>query len=148
VHAIAFLVAIATTLATWWLAPEGADARNAVNVIAGAAATVLGFLVSAGALLYAVANTTLARNLQRTGHFGSLLSDLFLAAAAFLIALVVALACLFLPAARPGEGVSSPLTLGVCVMVFFNALAYGFVVPVGRKMWLLLSSLVPEGPLE
>src|SRR4051812_36875209 len=42
------------------------DLRNALGVVAGASATILGFLVSAGALLYAVANTRLARNLQRT----------------------------------------------------------------------------------
>src|SRR4051812_12908200 len=75
--AFAAAVVAATLLSDFpWLDRE-ADVRNAVGVIVSASATLLGFLVSAGALLYAVASTTLARNLQRTGHFSRLLEDLF-----------------------------------------------------------------------
>ncbi len=112
--------------------------RNAVNVVAGAAATILGFLVSAGALLYAVANTTLARNLQRTGHFNRLLADLFIAASCFLFALVVGLLALFLSPAK--------LEVGIRAMVFANVLAYLLLIPVGQKLWLLLSNIAPEKP--
>jgi len=125
---------------------DAADVRNAVNVIAGAAATILGFLVSAGALLFAVSNTTLARNLQRTGHFNRLLADLFIAAAWFLIALVVGLTCELLPASKGAESPYSKLDVGMHILVFANVLAYLLLVPVGHKMWLLLSSLVPLEP--
>jgi hypothetical protein len=130
------------SLADW--STREADLRNAVNVLATASATLLGFLVSAGALLYAVANTRLVRNLQRTGHFNALLRDLFAAAGAFLIALLIALACLFLPKIWPGRQIEA-LLIGVEVLVFFNVVSYLLLLPVGWKMWVLLSNLQPEG---
>src|SRR5262245_45108406 len=97
---LALVVAIAAAFyfSTGSFISSVGDLRNAVNGLVSSSATLLGFLVSAGALLYAVANTTLARNLQRTGHFRDLLEDLFLAAACFLAALVLGLACLFFDA--------------------------------------------------
>src|SRR5437016_1740825 len=94
------------------LVTEVQDLRAAVNTLVGASATLLGFLVSAGALLYAVSNTTLARNLQRTGHFNRLLEDLFIAAGAFLVALMVGMLCLFLPATPFGEVGITKLGIG------------------------------------
>lgn len=147
--AIAIAVASVFVLARVDMPVQEADLRNAVNVLAGASATLLGFLVSAGALLYAVANTRLARNLQRTGHFQGLLRDLFTDAGAFLIALLVGLVCLFLPMSSVGERTLTKLEAGVYALVFTNALAYLLLVPVGWKMWLLLSSLRPEtGAIE
>lgn len=133
------------------LADRTADLRNAVSVIAGASATLLGFLVSAGALLYAVANTRLAENLQRTGHFRLLLKDLFVAAGCFLIALLFGFVCLFLPVeAAIGEHSLRTLELGVLTLVFLNVVAYAMLLPVGFKLWILLSNLGPEpgSPLE
>lgn len=119
-----------------------ADLRNAVNVVAGASATLLGFLVSAGALLYAVANTALVRNLQRTGHFGALLVDLFVDAALFFLALIVGLAALFVPS--ESGAVSDPLWWAMRLLVALNCLAYLLLAPVGLKMWWLLTSLSPD----
>jgi len=131
------------------------DLRVALGVVVGCAAALLGFLVSAGALLYAVANTTLARNMQRTGHFQDLLEDLFAAAIAFFIALVVGVSCLFVPSpylnADPIRVFTfSRFNFGMIITVFANATAYSLLVPLGRKMWLLLSNLQPEksGSLE
>lgn len=147
--AIAAAGVVVYVFSTTTLATKEADLRNAVNVIAGTSATLLGFLVSAGALLYAVANTTLARNLQRTGHFQGLLDDLFVDATAFLAALLVGLTCLFLPdLAFPGSS-ATRLNVGIYVLVFANALAYLLLIPVGRKLWLLLSNIRPDSqPLE
>ena len=127
-------------------APSTADVRNAVNVIAGASATILGFLVSAGALLYAVSNTTLARNLQKTGHFGRLLADLFLASGAFLVALVVGLVCLLLPSTPVTGSKLGALDFGMYALIFTNVLSYLLLVPVGHKMWVFLSNLTPDNP--
>jgi hypothetical protein len=120
------------------------DLRNAVNVIAGTGATILGFLVSAGALLYAVSNTALVRNLQRTRHFHRLLEDLFICATAFLVALVVALTCLFLPAVPFGATRFTKLDIGMLALVFSSVVAYLLLIPVGHKMWELLSNVSPE----
>jgi hypothetical protein len=120
---------------------ETADLRNAVNVFAGVDGTLLGFLVSAGALLYAVANTRLAENLQRTGHFRRLLVDLFLSCAAFLVALIASLVGLFVP----GKGDGFSLAMATQVIVAANAVAFLWLLPVGWKLWVLLSNLEPNG---
>jgi len=57
------------------------------------------------------------------------------------------LVCLFLPDSFIVEGKFSRLDAGVCVMNFTNEAAYLFLLPVGRKMWLLLSEVAPESGL-
>lgn len=131
-----------------WGLPPTADIRNAVNVIAGASATILGFLVSSGALLYAVMNTRLVRNLQRTKHFEKLLGSLFFDGLCFLVALIVGLLCLFLSdkaMLSEAQGVSW-LTAGIYTMIFANAVAYILLVPLGHDMWILLSNIKPDDP--
>lgn len=126
-----------------------ADLRSALGVLVGASASLLGFLVSAGALLYAVSNTTLARNLQRTGHFRSLLGDLFFCAGAFFFALLISGICLFIPTPSTTTPVAlgfSALEIGLAVVVFSQLTAYLLLVPVGNKMWLLLSNIQPDNP--
>lgn len=125
---------------------KSTDLKTIIGVFAGASATLLGFLVSTGALLYAVANTQLVRNLQRTSHFQRLLADLFVDAAAFLMALVVALACLMLTVPQKGDSGPNWVEYGLGAMLFCNVAAYLLLVPLGHKMWLLLSSLRPPNP--
>ena len=125
-------------------ANSGINARDAVGVVVGAAATMLGFLVSSGALLYAVANTRLVRNLERTGHFRGLLEDLFVDAALFLAATALGVACLFLPDAPWQDHSYSLFRTGLHVLGFAFSLACIFLLPVGWKMWLLLSNLAPD----
>lgn len=107
---------------------------------------MLGFLVSAGALLYAVSNTRLVRNIQRTGHFRSLLKDLFVAATAFLAAVVWGTICLFFAESPTQDGVQSGLSITNAVygLLFVTTLSYLLLLPVGWKMWLLLSHLTPD----
>jgi hypothetical protein len=125
------------------------DLRSAVGVLVGANAALLGFLVSAGALLYAVANTTLARNLQRTGHFNNLLADLFFCATAFFLAVSLTASSLFLPPGVPEYVWWEQLTWlqwATVIAATVNTAALMLLVPVGRKMWLLLSCLQPDNP--
>lgn len=140
-------------LSAVWFAKSGADAippadmRAALGVLVGCAAAILGFLVSAGALLYAVANTTLARNMQRTGYFQSLLADLFIAAGSFFLSLAVGAINLFIPS-TPSDLLTgfSHFEIGMMGFVFCNASAYFMLIPLGHRMWLLLSNLEPENP--
>jgi hypothetical protein len=120
------------------------DMRNVANVLAGVNATLLGFLVSAGALLYAVANTTLARNLQRTGHFGRLLGDLFASAGLFLAALVWSVIGLFIPERVDGFAPGALMWHVLAGMVFLNAAAFALLLPLGFKFWHVLVGLQPE----
>ena len=151
-RALAILLSAAAVAAFARLGPgalTSADLRSSLGVLVGASASLLGFLVSAGALLYAVSNTTLARNLQRTGHFQSLLGDLFSCAGAFFGALLISGTCLFIPT----QDTAAPLALGFSVLeiglgavIFTQFLAYLLLIPVGNKMWLLLSNIQPERP--
>lgn len=120
------------------------DLRNIVTVLVGVSGTILGFLVAAGALLYAVANTSLVRNLQRTGHFNRLLGDLFVSSGFFFGALGVGVLCLYLPHAKRWGMNASMLELGVQALTFATVLAYLLLIPLGHKMWLLLSNLAPD----
>jgi hypothetical protein len=122
----------------------GTDLRNAINVLAGADATLLGFLVSAGALLYAVANTRLVRNLQRTGHFNLLLSDLFWNSGLFLVSLCVCVAGLFVVAPE-APAPADKLFAVTRVALGLNVAAFLTLVPLGRNMWVLLANLKPDG---
>jgi hypothetical protein len=122
---------------------------NAISSIVAVDATLLGFLVSAGALLYAVANTRIAGNLQRTGHFGRIVTDMTQCAASFLLALVGGMVCLFVPrdAAAIAEGLSrSWAAVGAQILVGANVIAFFLLLPVGHKMHLLLTSITPENP--
>ena len=130
--------------------PEGLDAavvRNAASVVASIDATLLGFLVSSAALLYAVANTRLVRNLQRTGHFTAVVRDLFIDSAAFLVCLLVAMVCLVLPDKAQGDGGAEIqyLRMGVHVLMFCNAIAFLLLLPLAKQFWVLLTNLEPDG---
>lgn len=122
----------------------GVNARDAVAVAVGASATILGFLVSAGALVYAVANTRLVRNLHRTGHIGSLLGDLFLDAGLFLLTVLVGMACLLLSDVPRQPDEVSLFVAGLRVFGFWFVLSCAFILPVGYKMWVLLTNLTPD----
>ena len=127
---------------------DAALARNAASVIASIDATLLGFLVSSAALLYAVANTRLVRNLQRTGHFTAVVRDLFIDSGAFLVALIVAMVCLLLPekSSDPNaEEVILYLRLGLHTLIYFNAVAFLLLLPLGKQFWVLLTNLEPDG---
>lgn len=69
---------------------------NMFAVIAQIAATMMGFLLAALAILASIAGMRLLRNLQRTGHFSVLLSRLFIAAACSFFLMISAGAAMLL----------------------------------------------------
>lgn len=113
--------------------------RGALSAIVGMDATMLGFLVSAGALVYAIAQTSLVQNLFRTGHLQKLLTALFIDAGLFLVALCGALL-----------GLLMRLETDYLRTLFaLNAGALAGLIPVGYTMWHLLSSAGPsQKPLQ
>jgi len=121
---------------------------NSLSVMTSSSATILGFLVSAGALLYAVANTTLARNLQRTGHFQKMLGELFFCASTFLASLLIGFVCLFLSVGISSDVSNSDMRflIGSGAFVLVSSYAYLMLIPLGYKMWLVLSNITPSRP--
>lgn len=139
---VAAALAVATWL--WWsklpfvTAPQ--DVRGAVNAMLGMDATMLGFLVSTGALIFAVAQTSMLRNLYRTGHIPRLLAALFIDAAWFLAALCAALVGMLIEPAAPDM---------LRFLVAINVGALAALLPVAHTMWHLLLNAGPtDGPLE
>ena len=120
--------------------------RSALSAVVGLDATLLGFMVSAGALLYAVANTQLSTNLQKSGHFQSLVKDLFFAALFFFVAICLALATLFFPAAQSNSASTPPSLMyeATRVVLSWNIAALLLLIPVGVTMRQLLLSIHPE----
>lgn len=66
--------------------PGVVDAQlyNASGVIAGVCATLLGFLVTAIAIIVALVDKTLISNMRKTGHYSVLMKDAFVTCACLL----------------------------------------------------------------
>lgn len=84
-------------------APDWSSDRlpNAFGVVAQIAATMMGFLLAALAILASIAGMRLLRNMQRTGHYAILLSRMLISAFFFFLLMVEAGAGLLLGARLP-----------------------------------------------
>lgn len=115
--------------------PE-AEVRSAVGIAAQIAATMLGFLIAAMSILASISGHRLLRNMQRTGHYRTLLQRLFWNAGAYGVAMVVA--------------VGAVVMKGDLFEVFalFTLACFAFatmlLVDIAWRFWLVLSSLSPE----
>jgi hypothetical protein len=136
-----FLLIGVCSIAAWFVWPslpvssEQQHIRELTTALAGMNATMLGFLVSAGALIYAIAQTSLVKNLQRTGHIKRLLGTLFLDAFLFFLALCSALYCLLV--VHDIENIRALVTL--------NVAALAGLIPFGYTLWNLL---IASGPSD
>lgn len=142
---VTLLVPAAVGVGVWFAWPKlpvdvtDDNGRGVLSAIVGMDATMLGFLVSAGALVYAIAQTTLVQNLFRTGHLQKLLLALFLDAGLFLVALCGALVGLLI----------KPELVFLRLLVALNAAALAGLIPLGYTMWHLLISAGPSSqPLD
>jgi hypothetical protein len=123
------------------------DYRALGTTLSAVAATLLGFLIAALALLASVSQHWFVRNLQRTPHFTGILKDLYWSCAVFLLALVVGVFALLAPAPLANGGVMprSPLHIVSCCLLAVTTTALLTLWPVGRKFWLILINLKPSG---
>lgn len=83
------------------------DLRAIASTAAQIAATMMGFLLAALAILASIANMRLLRNMQRTGHYQVLLGRMLISAAYFFIGLVFYMTVLVIP-----EQISHPIPIG------------------------------------
>lgn len=82
----------------WMVVPDlkSEEARTVAGTYAQVAGTMLGFLIAALAILTAMINDRLLSNMRKTGHYNTLIKELFFACLAFLGAMLVSLAALIL----------------------------------------------------
>lgn len=95
---ISSAIAIGGVYAAWQLL--GGATKSEIGVVLGAfisvSVTLLGFLLAALSILSALVNRRLVMNMQKTGHYQQLTKEMFVTAAAYLVAMVLSLLALFL----------------------------------------------------
>ncbi len=108
-------------LAVWYFMVDApADKlRNIAGTFAAVAGTLMGFMIAALSILTAMVNRRLIANLRQTGHYNRLLHELFLASAAYLVTLILALVSLFLSDAWVLQSVALATAAMIAATVLF-----------------------------
>lgn len=106
---------------------------NIAGVIAGVAGTLLGFLITAVALLTAVMDRTLVANMRKTGHYQRLVFDTFATCSALLGVVVTSILSLFLECQLH--------TLAFALTLFLLSLGILYVIEAGRRFSMVISTL-------
>lgn len=129
-QAVFLLRVAASLLASWalWhygLPMEPADLKGIAGVLAGVSGTLLGFLITAVALLTSVMDRTLVANMRMTGHYQRLVRETFYACIMLLCMLVASIVSLFLDACS--------MQVAFAVLAFFSVLSLMYMVESGWR---------------
>lgn len=93
-----FFCPVIAVLLVWFAMKGNYKALDAlVPVIAGVAATMLGFLVTALSILMTLTGHRLIENMRRTGHLRQMVLGFFISGVFFLSSLIIALLDLMMP---------------------------------------------------
>lgn len=126
--AIALLAPVA-----FWYFSRGLEADRLyaiAGVLAGATATLLGFLITAVSILTALLNRQLLQNMRRTGHYRRLILDTFLACALLFFTILTCIVSMFL------SGI--PLASLFSVMLFVALLGFIYVAEAGHRFYTII----------
>ncbi|UXZ43575.1 hypothetical protein [Pseudomonas soli] len=126
---IEFVKLLVASFATWKFHKYGFDLKGndlstLANAIASSSGTILGFLITAIALMASVMDRDLLKNLRSTGGYKVLISGSFICAALFLLLLTLSLSLLL-----PWNSHKDILLLGtvfVAVLAASSLLSTGF----------------------
>lgn len=103
------------------------------GVVTGLTATLLGFIITVAALIFALLDRTLVKNLRATGHYGVLMRDATFCCLLLLLSCVVSLACLVFP---PGSVKTAFLAL-----LFLLSASLVYVFQSGRRFSMVLRAI-------
>lgn len=103
------------------------------GVITGLTATLLGFIITVAALIFALIDRTLVKNLRATGHYDVLMRDATFCCLLLLISCVVSLACLIFPT----ESVRNAFL----TLLFFLSISFVYVFQSGRRFAMVLRAI-------
>lgn len=112
--------------------PGGSDWGSLGGSIASIAATLLGFMLAALAVMASINNTHLISMMRKTGHYRDLLHTLFIGSAMLLACAIFGFVVMF--------GLSPTITF-FHLLIAVHIAALAMVIDVGRKFWLVLSNL-------
>lgn len=110
------------------------DWKTYASVMGSVSATMVGFLVAIGALLYTVANTPLVSFLRKYGVEKRILFDLFGAKLFWLICLFFSLYAIF-PMASLQPSTSGIISFGFSISGLLSFL------PIAYSLWMILSNI-------
>lgn len=103
------------------------------KLISGICGTILGFLLTAVAMLTAVMDRKLVENMVKTGHYRVFIIDCFINISLFLSAIVLGIAVLFL---------SNPyLSYVFYILLFFTFAAISMLVEQGRRFIIIFTRI-------
>ncbi|WP_284214948.1 hypothetical protein [Comamonas jiangduensis] len=111
-----------------------ADWKSYTSVMGSVAATMVGFLVAIGALLYTISNTPLVSFLRKYGVEKRILFDLFGATLFWLICLFFSLYSIF-PMAKIQPSTSGIISFGFSIAGLLSFL------PIAYSLWMILSNI-------
>ncbi len=131
------LAGFAAALASWhygWVPvlPDQAAILVFSGSVASIAATMLGFMLAALAVLTSISNTTLVERMKKTGHYDDLLRTIFFGCLVFLAIVLSGFALLF--------GVP-PVRWLLAVLLGLHVAALVSLADIGRKFHLVLRNL-------
>ncbi|WP_248915844.1 hypothetical protein [Pseudomonas moorei] len=107
--------------------------QSIAGVIAGVAGTLLGFLITAVALLTAVMDRTLIANMRKTGHYQRLVEDTFTTCTLLLGVVVASIFSLFFESER--------LHCAFAILVLLCMLGLLYVFEAGRRFSVVIKAL-------
>ena len=110
------------------------DWKSFASIMGSVSATMVGFLVAVGALLYTVSNTPLLSYLRKKGVERRIIFDLFAATSFWLICLFFSIFATF-----PKANIS-PVTSGMVSYIFAICGLLSFL-PIGYSLWMVLSNI-------
>lgn len=113
---------------------DAAAVAQFAGTLASIAATMLGFMLAALAVIASISNTHLVNMMRKTGHYLDLLKTLFLGCLLFLWIAVAGLTLVF--GVQP-----SPWFLSMLMGLHLAALLS--LLDIGRKFWMVLANIRP-----
>ncbi len=118
----------------WIPKPSDGDRAAVFGTLAQVAGTMLGFMLTALAVIASITNTELVRRMRSTGHYNELLQNLFCGSLLFLFCAVLSLLSLL--------GVSLP-PFAMAALFGLHIAALVELLIIGWQFWLTLRNLNP-----
>lgn len=129
---VGVLTAVVAHFAGWYRVPAADQVSGLAATLAQIATTMLGFMLAALAIVASINHTHLVQMMKRTGHYQDLLLTLLAGSLAFLACAILSMGVLF---GMELDGRLMSILVGTHVAALFA------LVDVGRKFWLVLTSL-------
>lgn len=118
---------------TYHCLPEKTDIPQQASALASIAATLLGFIIAAVAIIVSIDDQTLIKNLKHYGYYNNLITSMMYSGLFMLITTLFSLSVGFLT--------TSIQSIGIAIAIYAATLAFVFFIEASRKLWLVMLTL-------